>query len=90
MKTRAAVRRTLKQTRKEIKLKVPTLVCEGETLIRKKEEVSESKSGYRKRMAATTTSGKTTPQTKKHRYWNASYLVAPSTQALCKSHLPRM
>jgi len=31
--------------RKEIKSKCPTLVCEGEIWIRKKEEVSENKRG---------------------------------------------
>jgi hypothetical protein len=45
MKTHAVVQRTLKQIRKEIKSKVPTLVCEGETWIRKNEEVSDNKRG---------------------------------------------
>lgn len=45
MKTNAAVQRTLKQIRKEIKSKGPTVLCEGETWVRKKEEVSENKTG---------------------------------------------
>jgi hypothetical protein len=45
MKTHAVVKRTLKQIRKEIKSKGPALVCEGETWIRKNEEVSDNKRG---------------------------------------------
>jgi hypothetical protein len=45
MKTHSAVQKTLKQIRKEIQSKVPTLVCEGETWVRKNEEVSENKRG---------------------------------------------
>jgi hypothetical protein len=44
MKTHAAVRRTLKQIRKETKSEGPSLVCEGETWIREK-EVSGNKRG---------------------------------------------